>query len=68
MATLQVELEDRAGTAWWAGALATLVSQSGRAYLRFVGRVDGALGVQVRTPSSRVAARATLPAPPSHPR
>jgi hypothetical protein len=33
--------EDIAGTSWWAGALATLASQSGNAYLRFVGRVDG---------------------------
>jgi hypothetical protein len=41
MATLQVELEDMAGTAWWAGVLATLASQSGNAYLRFVGCVDG---------------------------
>lgn len=41
MATLQIELEDPAGTSWWAGALATLASQSGNAYLRFVGRVDG---------------------------
>jgi hypothetical protein len=41
MATLQIELEEIAGTSWWAGALATLASQSGNAYLRFVGRVDG---------------------------
>jgi hypothetical protein len=41
MATLQIELEDLAGTSWWAGALATLASQSGNAYLRFVGLVDG---------------------------
>jgi hypothetical protein len=40
MAILQ-ELEDIAGTSWWAGVLATLASQSGNAYLRFVGRVDG---------------------------
>jgi hypothetical protein len=39
--SLQIELEDLAGTSWWAGALATLASQSGNAYLRFVGRVDG---------------------------
>jgi hypothetical protein len=30
-----------AGASWWAGVLATLASQSGNAYLRFVGRVDG---------------------------
>ena len=41
MATLQIELEDMAGTSRWAGVLATLTSQSGNAYLRFVGRVDG---------------------------
>ena len=41
MTTLQIELEDMAGTSWWAGVAATLASQSGNAYLRFVGRVDG---------------------------
>jgi hypothetical protein len=41
MATLQIELEDMAGTSWWAGVLATLASQSGNAYLRFVGYLDG---------------------------
>jgi hypothetical protein len=41
MATLQIELEDMAGASWWSGVLATLASQSGNAYLRFVGRVDG---------------------------
>ena len=41
MATLQIQLEDLAGTSWWAGALATLASQSGNAYLRFVGLVNG---------------------------
>jgi hypothetical protein len=41
MATLQIELEDMAGVSWWAGVLATLASQSGNAYVRFVGRVDG---------------------------
>jgi hypothetical protein len=41
MATLQIELEDMAGTSRWASVLATLASQSGNAYLRFVGRVDG---------------------------
>jgi len=39
--TLQIELEDMAGTSRWAGVLATLASQSGNAYMRFVGRVDG---------------------------
>jgi hypothetical protein len=41
MTTLQIELEDLAGTSRWAGVLATLASNSGTAYLRFVGRVDG---------------------------
>jgi hypothetical protein len=41
MATLQIELEDMAGTSWWKGVLATLASQSGNAYMRFVGSVDG---------------------------
>ena len=41
MATLQIELEDLAGMSWWAGVLATLESQSGNGYLRFVGVVDG---------------------------
>jgi hypothetical protein len=41
MATLQIELEDMAGTSCWAGVLATLTSQSGNASLRFVGCVDG---------------------------
>jgi len=38
---LQVELEDAGGTRWWKGLLATLSSQYGNAYRRFVGRVDG---------------------------
>ena len=41
MATLQIELEDMAGTSWWKGVLATIGSQSGNAYMRFVGSVDG---------------------------
>jgi hypothetical protein len=41
MATLQIELEDMAGASWWQGLMATLTAQSGSAYLRFVGRVDG---------------------------
>jgi hypothetical protein len=41
MATLEIELEDMAGTSWWTGLVATLISQSSNAYLRFVGRVDG---------------------------
>ena len=40
-ATLQIEMEDMAGASWWAGVLATLASQSGNAYMRFVGRVEG---------------------------
>ena len=39
--SLQVELEDAGGTRWWKGLLATVSSQYGNAYLRFVGRVDG---------------------------
>jgi hypothetical protein len=39
-ATLQIEMEDMAGASWWAGVLATLASQSGNAYMRFVGRVE----------------------------
>lgn len=38
--TLTVELEDAGGTSWWASLLATLSSQYGNAYKRFVGRVD----------------------------
>jgi hypothetical protein len=34
MATLQIELEDMAGTSRWAGVLATLTSQSDNTYLR----------------------------------
>lgn len=37
--TLRIELEDMAGASWWSGILATLSSQYGNAYLRFVGRV-----------------------------
>jgi len=39
--SLQVELEDAGGTRWWKGLLATVSSQYGNAYRRFVGRVDG---------------------------
>jgi hypothetical protein len=53
--SLQVELEDTGGTRWWKGLLATVSSQYGNAYLRFVGRVDG----QVRYASS------TFPVPRS---
>jgi hypothetical protein len=41
MATHQIDLEDVAGRSWRRGVLATLTSQSGNAYLRFEGRVDG---------------------------
>ena len=41
MTTLQIELEDMAGTSWLARVLTTLTSQSGNAYMRFVGRVNG---------------------------
>src|SRR5512132_4718033 len=66
MATLQIELEDLAGTSWWAGALATLASQSGGVYLRFVGRVDSHrryTGARPRATRSR--SRAVHPAPSS---
>lgn len=39
--TLEIDLEDVAGTSWWAGLLTTLSSQYGSQSLRFVGRVDG---------------------------
>ncbi|MEU5842645.1 hypothetical protein [Rhodococcus sp. NPDC047139] len=39
--TLQVELEEVGARHWWAALLATLSSQSGNAYMRFVGVVDG---------------------------
>jgi hypothetical protein len=41
MTRLQVELEDAGDTSWGSALLATLGSQYGNAYLRFVGRVDG---------------------------
>lgn len=39
--TLRVELEEVGARHWWAALLATLASQSGNAYMRFVGVVDG---------------------------
>jgi hypothetical protein len=39
--TLQIKLEDVGGTSWWAGVIATLTSQSGNAYMRFVGSTNG---------------------------
>ncbi|MDV8070621.1 hypothetical protein R4P64_29220 [Rhodococcus sp. IEGM 1366] len=39
--TLRVELEEVGARHWWASLLATLASQSGNAYMRFVGVVDG---------------------------
>ena len=53
MATLQIELEDSAGTSWWAGALATLASQSGSAY---TGRPAGNGTNHGHRPPSAVAA------------
>ena len=38
--TLEIELEDVGGTSWWAGITTTLASQSGDAYMRFVGRLN----------------------------
>ncbi|WP_139003369.1 hypothetical protein [Arthrobacter crystallopoietes] len=52
--TLQIELEDTGGTSWWAGVLTTLASQTGNAYLRFVGRTEGKTLYQSDTfPSAR---------------
>ncbi|MGY3555526.1 hypothetical protein [Williamsia sp. R60] len=39
--TLVVGLEEVGARRWWAALLATLASQSGNAYMRFVGVVDG---------------------------
>lgn len=41
MATLQIELEDVSGPSWWVGLLTSVVSPSGKVYMRFVGRVSG---------------------------
>jgi hypothetical protein len=38
--TLQIELEDVNRAGWWVAVLATLASQSGNAYSRFVGRAQ----------------------------
>ncbi|MBM7461158.1 hypothetical protein ACIBED_02315 [Rhodococcus coprophilus] len=47
--TLRVELEEVGARHWWAALLATLSSQSGNAYMRFVGVVDGELRYFGRT-------------------
>jgi len=39
--TLVVGLEEVGARRWWAALLATLASQSGNAYMRFAGVVDG---------------------------
>jgi len=39
--TLQITLEDVGATSWWAGVIATLTSESGNAYMRFVGSTNG---------------------------
>ncbi len=49
--TLRVELEEVGARHWWASLLATLASQSGNTYMRFVGVVNGRLGISV--PPSR---------------
>jgi hypothetical protein len=54
--SLQIELEDVGGTSWWTSLLATLSSQYGNAYLRFIGRVDG----EVRYTSSTFPVPRTL--------
>lgn len=38
---LRVELEEVGQRRWWAALMATLSSQSGNAFMRFVGVVDG---------------------------
>ena len=39
--TLEIKLEDVGGTSWWAGITTMLASQSGNAYMRFVGSLNG---------------------------
>ncbi len=39
--TLRLQLEEVGARHWWAALLASLSSQSGNAYMRFVGVVDG---------------------------
>jgi hypothetical protein len=59
--TLQVELQDAGGTAWWARILTTLSSQYGSTTYRFVGRVADA----VRYSSSTVMSPTPVsPVPP----
>ena len=36
--SLEIELEDVGSTSWWASVMTTLATQSGSAYMRFVGR------------------------------
>ena len=61
METLQVELQDIGGTAWWARILTTLASQSGSVQYRFVGRVAD----EVRYSSSTFASPTPVsPIPP----
>jgi len=59
---LEIDLEDVAGTSWWAGLLTTLSSQAGNQTLRFVGRVDGTSRYRGETFSSP---RAINPVDPS---
>jgi len=42
--SVQVELEDAGNRAWWARVLATLGTQNGQQYLRFVARAPGSGG------------------------
>jgi hypothetical protein len=52
--TLQIKLEHVGGSSWWAGVIATLTSQSGNVYMRFVGRINGDRRIQgIYIPSPR---------------
>lgn len=42
--TLEIEMEDAASTSWLAALLATLSSQNGTAFMRFVARAPGPPG------------------------
>ncbi len=42
--TLEIELEDAGSTSWLASLLATLGSQNGNAFMRFVARTTGSEG------------------------
>ncbi len=48
MQTVEIELEDAGSTSWWASLLATLGSQNGNAFMRFVARDGATHGVVTR--------------------